>query len=69
MHAHNRHPARAVEIALELLRHRDILRLRSARLVADVVTASRVSHRIARAAVALARKAAPEIGPVGSVDP
>jgi hypothetical protein len=56
-----RHHPQANSIALELLRHRDILRLRAGRLVADVRARYSVGLTTARIAVALARKAAPDV--------
>lgn len=50
-----RHPT-ANTIALELLRHRDLLRLRSGRLVKDVCEVFHVGGCTARIAVALARR-------------
>lgn len=51
-----RHHPTANTIALELLRQRDLLRLRSGRLVKDVCDVFHVKPCTARIAVALARR-------------
>lgn len=63
-----RHHPQANAIALELLRHRDVLRLRSGRLVSDVRARFGVGHCTARIAVALAKKAAPDVEPLSAED-
>lgn len=51
-----RHYPTATSIALEILRERDLLRLRSGRLVRDVIDVFGVGACTARIAVAMARK-------------
>lgn len=51
-----RHHPMATSIALEILHERDLLRLRSARLVRDVMDVFGVGACTARIAVAMARK-------------
>lgn len=56
LHDWTRHHPKANAIALDLLRQRDLLRLRAGRLVRDVVDVYHVGACTARIAVALARR-------------
>lgn len=56
LHDWQRHHPTANAIALDLLRRRDLLRLRSGRLVKDVMAVFHVGSCTARTAVALARR-------------